>query len=156
MDRPPTTDDAATASETPASPESAFEPSAAESPAAETATAESGEPTLHQPTPREQVAAEMVDRFRSLPPYARTLLRIQVPVMVTLATKRQTVGEILQIGPGSILQFEKPCDEALDMEVGDQKIAQGEAVKIGDRFGLRISSIVLPEERFEAVGGVER
>lgn len=91
-------------------------------------------------------------RMQALPPYAKTLLRIEVPVIVSLASKRQSLAEILQIGPGSILQFEKPCDEVLDLEVANRLVAQGEAVKIGDHFGLRITKIVLPEERFEAVG----
>ena len=41
----------------------------------------------------------------------------------------------------------------LDLDVGKRRVARGEAVKVGDKFGLRITSMVLPEERFEAVGG---
>ena len=39
----------------------------------------------------------------------------------------------------------------LDLEAGDCKIAYGEAVKVGDKFGLRIATIVPPEERFVPV-----
>jgi flagellar motor switch/type III secretory pathway protein FliN len=85
---------------------------------------------------------------REFPPYTRSLLRVRVPVVVTLAEKKQTLGRILEIGPGQILQFDKSCEEALDMQVSNCKIASGEAVKVGDKFGLRIGSIVPPEERF--------
>ena len=85
---------------------------------------------------------------RDLPPYARSLLRIEVPVVVTLAEKRQPLGRIIEIGPGSIIQFEKSCEEMLDLSVGDRPIASGEAVKVGDKFGLRITSITPPDERF--------
>lgn len=89
---------------------------------------------------------------RNLPPYARSLLRIKVPVVVTLARKTQSVGKILELGPGSIIQFDKSCEEMLDLEVGGRPVATGEAVKVGDKFGLRINSIVLPDERFRRVG----
>lgn len=91
-------------------------------------------------------------RFRDLPGHTRSLLRIKVPVVVTLAEKRQPVGRIIELGPGSIIQFDKSCEEMLELDVGDHPIASGEAVKVGDKFGLRITSIVLPEERFYAVG----
>ena len=88
-----------------------------------------------------------------LPPYARSLLKIQVPVTVTLAATKQPVQRILELGPGAIIQFDKPCDEMLTLEVGNRPVAIGEAVKVGDKFGLRITSITLPGERFWAVQG---
>lgn len=91
-------------------------------------------------------------RVRDLPPYTRSLLQISVPVVVTLAEKRQTLGRITELGPGSIIQFDKSCEEMLDLSVGNHRIACGEAVKVGDKFGLRITAITLPQERFYSVG----
>jgi len=105
-------------------------------------------PTGQQPPaqPKPQDA-----RLRDLPNYTRSLLRIKVPVVVTLAEKRQPLGRIVELGPGSIIQFDKSCEEMLEMDVGERPVATGEAVKVGDKFGLRITSIVLPEERFKSV-----
>jgi flagellar motor switch protein FliN len=89
---------------------------------------------------------------RTLPPYTRSLLRIQLPVVVTLAEKRQPLGRIIELSPGSILQFDKSCEEMLELFVGDRPIACGEAVKVGDKFGLRITSITPPDERFFPLG----
>lgn len=86
--------------------------------------------------------------LEELPSYSRSLLRVRVPVVVTLASERQPIHRILEIAPGSIIQFDKSCEEMLQLAVADRVIAEGEAVKIGDKFGLRITSIVLPEERF--------
>jgi hypothetical protein len=72
-------------------------------------------------------------------------------VVVTLAEKRQALGRILELGPGAIIQFDKSCEEMLELEAGGRPIARGEAVKVGDKFGLRITSIILPEERFKPV-----
>ncbi len=86
-----------------------------------------------------------------LPDYARSLLQIKLPVTVTLAAKKQPVEEILNLNLGSIIQFDKSCEEMLELGVGEQKIGMGEAVKVGDKFGIRLTSLVLPDERFHAL-----
>ena len=77
-----------------------------------------------------------------LPEYSRRLLQILVPVRVTLASQRKSIQEIIELGPGSIVKFDKTCDEPLELCVGDRPIAQGEVVKVGDKFGLKISGLV--------------
>lgn len=91
-----------------------------------------------------------------LPTYARSLLHIKVPVMVTLADKRQSLSRILELGPGAIIQFDKSCEDPLCLEVGGQPVAQGEAVKVGEKFGLRITAMILPGERFQPQGGPKK
>jgi flagellar motor switch protein FliN/FliY len=76
----------------------------------------------------------------ALPTYARGLLQIMVPVTVTLAAQRKPIQEILELGPGSIVKFDKTCDQPLELAVGDRVIATGEVVKVGDKFGLRIGA----------------
>ena len=105
--------------------------------------------------------ADEIDRalsggFDVLPPYSRSLLKIKVPAVVNLAAKKQTINKILELGPGSIIKFEKSCEELLELTVGDCPLAMGEAVKVGDKFGLRISSITLPSERFKKVNPQRR
>lgn len=88
----------------------------------------------------------------NLPNYTKNLLRIRVPVMVTLARKKQRVSSIVELGPGTILQFAKSCEQLLEIEVNGHEIGQGEAVKVGDKFGLRVSNLTLPGERFNPIG----
>jgi len=87
-----------------------------------------------------------------VPPYTKNLLRIRLPVQVTLASKRQPISRILDLGPGVIIQFSKSCEEMLALEVAGQPIAEGEPVKVGDKFGLRITSVTVPKEHFKAIG----
>jgi flagellar motor switch protein FliN/FliY len=89
--------------------------------------------------------------FSHLPPYTQSLFKIRVPVSVHLASHKQSVQEIIELVPGSIIRFEKSCDELLELVVGDQPIAQGEVVKVGDKFGLRVQNMILPQERFIAI-----
>jgi flagellar motor switch protein FliN/FliY len=65
-------------------------------------------------------------------------LKIDVPVTVTLAAQRKPIHEILELGPGTIVKFDKTCDEPLELMVGERVIATGEVVKVGDKFGLRV------------------
>jgi flagellar motor switch/type III secretory pathway protein FliN len=84
----------------------------------------------------------------SLPPLARSLLKIRAPAVTSLARTRMRVQQIVSLAPGSLIHFSKRCDEMLELEVAGQVIALGEAVKVGDKFGLRITSMKLPDERF--------
>jgi flagellar motor switch protein FliN/FliY len=86
-----------------------------------------------------------------LPSFAKNLLNVRVPVSVTLATKKQTVKQILELASGSLIQFDKPCEEQLELCVGEHCIAQGMAVKVGEKFGLRVNQLTPPGERFQAV-----
>ena len=91
-------------------------------------------------------------RLEDLPGYTRSALKVKVPVATILARGRKPIKTVLELGVGSIIQFDKPCDEMLDIEVGQSVvIATAEAVKVGDKFGFRISAVTLPEERFRRV-----
>jgi flagellar motor switch protein FliN len=117
------------------------------SPAGPSATGSS-----HRRTPHGRRAESPPTRsVRDLPSYTRSLLKIRVPLTVTLAQKKQAVGEILELGPGSIIQFDKSCEETLDLSVANLPIARGEAVKVGEKFGLRVTSLMLPGERFKTL-----
>ena len=73
-----------------------------------------------------------------LEPFCKSVLRVEVPVVVTLARKKMHIDQVLKLVPGVMIQFDKPCDAPLTVEVGEQPIAEGEVVKVGDKFGVRI------------------
>ena len=86
-----------------------------------------------------------------LPGFTKSVLRIRVPVAAVLARARRPIKAILELGIGSVIQFDKSCDELLELELDRTVIAFGEAVKVGDKFGVRLSSVILPKERFRQV-----
>ncbi|MBX7164999.1 MAG: FliM/FliN family flagellar motor C-terminal domain-containing protein [Pirellulales bacterium] len=131
-------------------------PAAPVAPAAESRPARPAapEPAAAPPPPPRMVAARSVQRatggtLEELPKYGKSLLRIEVPLQVVLAEKKQSVSRIVELGPGSIIHFDKSCDEMLTLCVGGLPIGKGEAVKVGDKFGLRLTSLLLPDERFK-------
>jgi flagellar motor switch protein FliN/FliY len=111
-------------------------------------------PTASAPTETQKKSREaprynnLEEGIGLLPAYSRSLLRIRVPVTVTLAAARQSLETILNIGSGSIIHFNKSCEDTLTLEVAGHKVAVGETVKVGDKFGLWITSMILPDERF--------
>ncbi len=78
----------------------------------------------------------------------KSLLRIDVDAAVTLAHQSISIERVLQFVPGVMIQFDKPCDTPLSLEIDGQKIAEGEVVKVGDKFGLRVTEISEHEERW--------
>lgn len=111
---------------------------------AESSTAESPEAASLAPPPPPRITD-----LSQLPSYSRSLLKVMVPVTVELAVKKQTVQEIIELGPGSIIMFEKSCDDPVHLTVGGERVALGEVVKVGEKFGMRIDEMVLPEEKFK-------
>lgn len=78
--------------------------------------------------PAPAAAANPYGRVRNLP----------VPVIVKLAEKKMELGQLLAIGPGAIITFEKPCEDLLDLYVNNHLYCRGEAVKIGEKFGIKV------------------
>ena len=81
------------------------------------------------------------------------VLNIRVPVVVTLARKKMRVAEVLKLGTGAIIEFDKSYTEPLELGVGNQHLGTGEAIRVGDRFGLKVSEIGPMEERIRSLGG---
>lgn len=74
---------------------------------------------------------------------------MDVPVEVTIELGRKTakIGEVLRLGPGSILELSKANGEPLDVYVNNRLIARGEAVVVGERYGIRLTEVLVGEER---------
>lgn len=75
-------------------------------------------------------------------PYWRSLLKIESQLSVLLAKRTMPVERILNLVPGTMLQFDKAFDAPLTIEVDNQAIAECEVVKVGDRFGVKITQIL--------------
>lgn len=76
-------------------------------------------------------------------------LIMDVPLQITveLGKTRKTIKEILDFGPGSIIQLDKLAGEPVDLLVNGKMIAKGEVVVIDENYGVRITAIISPYER---------
>lgn len=64
-----------------------------------------------------------------------------------------SVGEILQLSRGKVIELDKLAGEPLDITVNGRLIAHGEAVVVNERFGVRILDIASPSERLARMRG---
>lgn len=77
----------------------------------------------------------------------------QVPVQITveLGRRRMRISDLLQLGPGSTIELTTTAGEPLDIRVNDRLVARGEAVAIGDSYGVRVVEVVSDDEKNAAV-----
>lgn len=80
------------------------------------------------------------------------LLGLALEMRVVLAERKMPVDSVLAIHPGTIIEFEVPFDAELVLYAGDRPIAVGQAVKVGENFGLRVTNIGTVSERIQALG----
>lgn len=76
-------------------------------------------------------------------------LMMDIPVVLSMeiGKTRMTIGEVLNLGKGSIVELQRMADEPLDVLVNGTLVAHGEAVVIGERFGVRLTDVISPNER---------
>ena len=65
------------------------------------------------------------------------------------------IDEILGLTTGKVIELEKLAGEPLDILVNGKLLARGEVVVVDENFGVRITSIVDPRMRVQAMGGEE-
>ncbi len=79
------------------------------------------------------------------------VLKLKVPVIVRLAERKMRLSEILGIQAGAIIEFETAFDAALDLLVNNKQVGQGQAVKVGEKFGLRVLTIDSLRDKVDAL-----
>lgn len=89
------------------------------------------------------------------PQNIQLLLDVRLPVTVELGRSRLPVREILEFGPGSIVELERAASEPVDLLVNGVLVAHGEVVVIEDHFGVRLTSLISPEERIRSLARAE-
>jgi flagellar motor switch protein FliN len=72
----------------------------------------------------------------------RRLSAVPVDLSVELGRARMTVGETLELRPGSIISLDRMAGEPMDLLVNGTAIARGEVVVIDEQFGLRVTEVV--------------
>ena len=94
-------------------------------------------------------------QFTSLSPAPREreignislIMDVPLEISVELGRTRKTIKEILEMGPGSIIQLDRLAGEPVDLLVNGKLVARGEVVVIDENFGIRVTSIVSQMER---------
>jgi flagellar motor switch protein FliN/FliY len=96
----------------------------------------------------------MPEPIAAPPAEVNRLLAIEVPVIVQLGMRKMNVGEVMRLAVGAIVEFHKPSDEELDLLANNKPIGKGHAVKVGENFGIKITSVGTVKDTIRKLGGI--
>lgn len=80
------------------------------------------------------------------------LYDIPLNISVEVGRSKIKLKDLLQMGEGYVLELDKLAGEPLDLYVNSKLIAKGEAVMVGDKFGIRLTDVVSTADRLENLG----
>jgi flagellar motor switch protein FliN len=77
-----------------------------------------------------------------------------VPLQISVEVGRSKIllRDLLKMGEGYVIELDKLAGEPLDLYVNSRLIAKGEAVLVGDKFGIRLTDVVSTTDRIEKLG----
>ncbi len=79
------------------------------------------------------------------------VLDIQVEATARLGSVEMPLSSVLSLGPGSIINIGHEVDKPIELYVNNKLIAKGDVVIVEEKFGIRITEIVSPQERIESL-----
>lgn len=104
------------------------------------------------PLPQLDTDVELVPSHPSAPerdePGTRTaddleaVFDVPVQVSAVLGRARMEVGDILRLGPGTVLELDRKVGEAIDIFVNKRLVARGEVVLVEDKLGITMTEII--------------
>lgn len=75
------------------------------------------------------------------------ILDIPVTLSMEIGQTRISINELLKLSRDSVIELQRMADEPMDVLVNGTLVAHGEAVVVGDRFGIRLTDVISPQER---------
>jgi flagellar motor switch protein FliN/FliY len=87
----------------------------------------------------------------ALSPGIELLLDVELEATVRFGCREMPLGEILDLGPGDVVQLDRHVADPVDLIVGDKIVARGEVVLVNGNFGLRVTEVAAPRKRLESI-----
>ncbi len=75
------------------------------------------------------------------------ILDIPLVLSAQLGNTRILIKDLLQLGPGSIVELDKLAGEPLEVLVNERLVARGEVVMVNEKFGIRLTDVISPTDR---------
>lgn len=76
----------------------------------------------------------------------RVLENIEVRLTVEVGNTEIAIKDLLRLNEGSVVELDRLAGDPLDILANGTKIAKGEVVMVGEKFGIRFTEVVAPEE----------
>jgi flagellar motor switch protein FliN len=98
----------------------------------------------------QEVAAEPA-RQAPLSAGAELLLDVELEASLRFGCREISLGEVLELGPGDVVELDRQVVDPVDLIVGDKIVARGEVVLVDGNFGLRVTEVATPRKRLETI-----
>lgn len=79
----------------------------------------------------------------------KLVLDFPLTVSVRLGNAEMTVGQLLNLKVGTVIELDNMVDDPVELVVNGKAFATGEVITVEETFGVRLNSITKPEERIE-------
>ncbi len=79
------------------------------------------------------------------------LLDVELEATLRFGCREMPLGEVLDLGPGDVVQLDRTVRDPVDLVVGDKIVARGEVVLVNGNFGLRVTEVATPRKRLESI-----
>jgi len=79
------------------------------------------------------------------------LFDIELEATLQFGSREMPLREILELGPGDVVELDRHVSEPVDLVVGDRIVARGEVVVASGNFALRITEVATPQLRLESI-----
>jgi flagellar motor switch protein FliN len=86
-----------------------------------------------------------------LTPGIELLLDVLLEASIRFGSREMPLGEVLDLGPGDVVQLDRHVADPVDLIVGDKIVARGEVVQVNGNFGLRVTEVAAPRKRLESI-----
>jgi len=87
----------------------------------------------------------------ALSPGLELLLDVELEASLRFGSRELPLAEILDLGPGDVVQLDRQVADPVDLIVGDKIVARGEVVLMNGNFGLRVTEVAIPAKRLESI-----
>ena len=84
-------------------------------------------------------------------PGIELLLDVELEATLRFGCREMQLGELLDLGPGDVVQLDRHVADPVDLIVGDKIVARGEVVLVNGNFGLRVTEVAAPKKRLESI-----
>src|SRR5215472_1022886 len=98
-----------------------------------------GEDAVPEPAGRISTEPEMASRGAA---DLEAVFDVPVQVSAVLGRAHMDVGELLNLGPGTVLELDRKVGEAIDIYVNNRLVARGEVVLVEDKLGVTMTEII--------------
>jgi flagellar motor switch protein FliN/FliY len=70
---------------------------------------------------------------------------VPVQVSAVLGRAKMDVGQLLQLGPGTVLELDRKVGEAIEIYVNNRLVARGEVVLVEEKLGVTMTEVIKAE-----------